>query len=404
MPDAMTLPPLLPDHVRASLHQSLWTKRNKMRDLLTGDHAFPLVRALRPPNGPALQADPASFRAFIDAWRAEPLQAAVQWETRGLQGAASQEVPTHLRLRSMEDLAQFLGPEACRLADAIHARIQPLAGLDSRTYSAAAHIHADLLAMGDQAFEQLLCLLPQMQAGMGRGRYLRELPLHSAGTKFIESNERIVTVLMDAITDGEVSNAGSLLAWLGCHDKPSGWLLIRALDDDLRGHLMGAETLRMASADIGRYGLPCERVLVVENDVCAYSLPQIKGCMAVAGTGGNLQWLAAQWVKAARVGYWGDMDTWGFVLLDRALGHAPHITPLMMDGSTLDRYSDRAVYEEAVIVDALHHLPTDEAHALCVIRGLARGASEGWRLEQEKLDGDFVHERVRAWASSQGRL
>ncbi|NIR95358.1 MAG: hypothetical protein GWO08_17415, partial [Gammaproteobacteria bacterium] len=48
-------------------------------------------------------------------------------------------------------------------------------------------------------------LLPQLRRGLGRGRYLRALPLQGVDTKFLENHLTLVTDLLDAHFNGDVS-------------------------------------------------------------------------------------------------------------------------------------------------------------------------------------------------------
>jgi hypothetical protein len=58
--------------------------------------------------------------------------------------------------------------------------------------------------------------------------------------------------------------------------------------------------------------------------------------IAVLGSGLNLEWMNATWLKDRRIAYWGDIDTWGLVMLAAARRRQPHLEPLLMDRELFD--------------------------------------------------------------------
>ncbi|MCG0434814.1 DUF2220 domain-containing protein [Pseudomonas aeruginosa] len=64
------------------------------------------------------------------------------------------------------------------------------------------------------------------------------------------------------------------------------------------------------------------------------------------GGGANTAWLQAEWLKDRRIGYWGDLDTWGLKFLADARLRQPHVEAVMMDRDTLIAHVERGVCEE----------------------------------------------------------
>src|SRR5690606_16053872 len=92
--------------------------------------------------------------------------------------------------------------------------------------------------------------------------------------------------------------------------------------------------------------LPARRILLVENERSLRQLPQpLPGTIAILGSGLNLAWLAAPWLQACDVAYWGDLDTWGLAMLATARRHLPQLHALLMDRSSFDAHVQRAVAE-----------------------------------------------------------
>ncbi|MEX6728926.1 Wadjet anti-phage system protein JetD domain-containing protein [Pseudomonas aeruginosa] len=85
---------------------------------------------------------------------------------------------------------------------------------------------------------------------------------------------------------------------------------------------------------------------VTRTSRLAYGLPELPGTIAVFGGGANTAWLQAEWLKDRRIGYWGDLDTWGLKFLADARLRQPHVEAVMMDRDTLIAHVERGVCEE----------------------------------------------------------
>ena len=105
----------------------------------------------------------------------------------------------------------------------------------------------------------------------------------------------------------------------------------------------------------------------------------------------------AHWLRQRKVAYWGDMDTWGLLMLARARQYCPNLTALLMEQTLFDEYADgRAVAEPAPAQkDAPEGLKEDEARFYGYLLRQARG-----RLEQEYLPGGVVREVLVGWCES----
>ena len=67
---------------------------------------------------------------------------------------------------------------------------------------------------------------------------------------------------------------------------------------------------RVPASELQATPLPAAHILLVENERCLHLLPRpLAGTIAILGAGRNLAWLAAPWLQARRVAYWGDIDT-----------------------------------------------------------------------------------------------
>lgn len=220
-----------------------------------------------------------------------------------------------------------------------------------------------------------LRLAALLEPASGGGAPLRAHPqLEGLDSKFFERNEAMLVALLDLRFDGEVSRQG-LAAFLGSLDEKENWLLVADLD----GRLLPFQSLRLTSATLAERELPGSHLLVVENERCLHLLPKLAGTIAVLGTGFDVGWLAASWVRERTVAYWGDIDSWGLEILARVRQSLPDVRALLMAKETFLEYSSRAVVEPAsTSVPSREFLRKEEIALLEYLQ-----ASDIDRLEQE---------------------
>lgn len=125
--------------------------------------------------------------------------------------------------------------------------------------------------------------------------------------------------------------------------------------------------------------------VIVENLETGIALPDIPGCIALMKLGlavsvvGKLPWL-----NEIPVVYWGDLDTHGFVILERAREVLPQLTSILMDVETIVSYLSLAGTDpkQHPKIELAHLKPTERA----VYDGLY---ADTWgtklRIEQERL-------------------
>ena len=228
----------------------------------------------------------------------------------------------------------------------------------------------------------------QLTPGCAQGKPLRAMQLCGCDTKFFERHQGLLTALADERFDGDVSQQG-LTAFLDADPEGEHWLLIQ----DLSEAGMPYPRMRLTAEDLRTRALPGTHVLIVENERCVHQLPRnLPGAVAILGAGRNLGWLAAPWLQRRRVAYWGDLDTWGLVMLGIARNHLPGLSSLLMDADTLAAHADMTV-REPVPADVRLLAAHPDLQALAqVLHQRARG-----RLEQEFLPQDDVRRAIVRW-------
>lgn len=234
-------------------------------------------------------------------------------------------------------------------------------------------------------------LATQLYPGCARGRPLRLLAEHGVDTKFFERNATLLTKLLDERFEGAASEQG-LTAFLDAFEESSHWVLVVPLQPGL----LPFKRLRLTTSELAETQLPGSRLLVVENEQCIHLLSEtVPDTIAVLGAGLDLQWLASRHLAGKQIAYWGDMDTWGLMMLARARLHQPAVEALLMERELFDEHSPgNAVVELAKALESIPPgLLTDEADFYRYLLVQERG-----RLEQEYLPKVQVELAIRKWA------
>lgn len=234
-------------------------------------------------------------------------------------------------------------------------------------------------------------LATRLSPGCARGRPLRLLAEHGVDTKFFERNASLLTWLLDERFGGAASEQG-LTTFLDAFEESSHWVLVVPLQPEL----LPFKRLRLTTAELAETPLPGSRLLVVENEQCIHLLPEnLPDTLAVLGSGLDLQWLASAHLAGKHIAYWGDMDTWGLLMLARARLHQPTVEALLMERELFEQHSPvSAVLEPTKALDsAPPGLLADEADFYRYLLVQERG-----RLEQEYLPKEQVERAIEQWA------
>ncbi|MDC9594703.1 DUF2220 family protein [Xenorhabdus sp. IM139775] len=232
-------------------------------------------------------------------------------------------------------------------------------------------------------------LANRLTPGCANGLPLRLLSGLGVDTKFIENNTSLLTRLLDERFEGEASKQG-LTTFLDALDKNNHWVLVIPLSSGL----LPFKKSKVTTVELADVKLPASRLLVVENEQCQHQLPALPDTIAILGAGLDLQWLSNPDLEGKSVAYWGDMDTWGLLMLARARKHHPTLSALLMHRELFDEHaSDKAVPEPVKAQDTIPDgLLNEEADFYHYLADRQRG-----RLEQEFLPIDVVISVLTRW-------
>lgn len=236
-----------------------------------------------------------------------------------------------------------------------------------------------------KAAEVAMALTP----GCAAGRPLRAVSVCGSDSKFFERHRGLLIELLDERFDGQVSEVG-LEAFLDAPDEGEHWLLVAPL---ATGILPFAQQ-RVRARELAATPLPASHILIVENERCLHQLPKLPNTIAVLGSGLNLEWMNATWLKDERIAYWGDIDTWGLVMLAAARRRQPHLEPLLMDRELFDAMCTALSVNESRPAgeQSPEGLTEPERDFYQHLRKLDKG-----RIEQEFLPRERVVAALERW-------
>jgi hypothetical protein len=151
---------------------------------------------------------------------------------------------------------------------------------------------------------------------------------------------------------------------------------------------------RVRARELRDAPLPAERILLIENDRCLHLLPALPDTIAVLGSGLDLAWLCADWLRERRLAYWGDMDTWGLRMLARARTLQPHLVPLLMDQPLFERLAGTLAVPEPITAGPVPPDGLEESQRKFYAHLVAQAKG---RIEQEFLPADIVSDALSRW-------
>ncbi|MEP7247468.1 MAG: Wadjet anti-phage system protein JetD domain-containing protein, partial [Gammaproteobacteria bacterium] len=368
-----------------------WTRQwelpdNRVQRLLNPD-AWPLSLPVPKPTSVQFSNETSRVREHIRRWRSVSVGRVV-WQAVSFRGGSEPvEIPVAWELNTPSEWAVVTADAAimrrldrlARLWDTIPAQFHHL--MARQPHLLEDKNHADVV----KATEVALGLTP----GCAQGRPLRAVSVGGIDTKFLERHRNLIVQLLDVVYDGQVSELG-LETFLGALDESDHWLLLAPLCADL----LPFTQQRVRASELRSTPLRGSHILIVENERSLHQLPQLNDTTAVLGAGLNLEWMDAPWLRAMRLGYWGDLDTWGLQMLAAARRRGPGLTPILMTREVFEKFGPACAVAEPVQAaeTAPDYLCEDETALYRYLRAAERG-----RLEQEFLPAGTVGDAVLSW-------
>ena len=106
-----------------------------------------------------------------------------------------------------------------------------------------------------------------------------------------------------------------------------------------------------------------------------------------------MTWLTADWLNSKNIAYWGDIDSWGLSFLSDARAHLPNLTALMMNQNTVELHHAAMVNEPSSVLKLPIALTEAEQNLFYALKNRDFEAN---RLEQERLNSDYIYAQIQA--------
>ena len=390
---------LLPEAASAQLARhyqrghAAWLRATQPPDTTS---RWPWRLPLGSPTEAEATARPTGVRAWVQAWQAWPGPGVVQWHTVQWPRLGSQHLPQALVLPGPEALADIAGQgrrwrRASTRLGSLAVAWPPLAGAN-----VSQRVFDSLADDTDDDIQRLAALLHWVATQPASGLTLRQLPVPGLHTKWLEQRKALVLDLL-ALRPGADAAAGrDLHAHLGL-TRPPVRLRLRLLCPQLRQGVGGLTDLEAPLAELAALRWQPQRVLVVENLDSGLALPDLAGTVAVLKLGHAVSQLRQlPWLAGAQLVYWGDIDTHGLVMLDKARQAWPQVQSMLMDPATLRAHHSLCVEEPQPWAGPTPTLL--QGDELALFNGLVQGTwGHQLRLEQERLPWNLV---LRALAAA----
>lgn len=357
---------------------------NQHRTWLAGGGSWPLAVSLGAPTEKDIAEDRGAVRSWASAWQSKIGPGEVVFEERQFARLGKHWLPVSLIFSDAGQVAAAAG-QARRWSTAVERyqrmlRRWPLLGQGSSLAS-----KFDVLAdYGDEDFERLMSLLAWLELNPMSGLYLRQLPVEGLDTKWLEKRTGLVATLLRALRATVPEDESDFHDLCGLR-KPAHRVRVRLLCPALRTAVGGLCDIEAPIGELAKLPIAPKAVIIVENLETGLALPSMSGVAVVMGLGNAVSALGKlSWLLEADAVYWGDIDTHGFAILDRARRSVPHLRSVLMDEATLHSHRALWVQEASQCPNVpLEALSTEERSCYENLRAHTWG--QRVRLEQERL-------------------
>ncbi|MDR5839198.1 Wadjet anti-phage system protein JetD domain-containing protein [Caballeronia sp. LZ034LL] len=357
---------------------------NQHQTWLSGGGSWPLIVSLGTPTEKDIAEDPTAVRSWASAWQGRTGPGEVAFEARQFVRLGKHMLPVTLSLADAQQVAAAVGQSRRWTTAAGRIRLM-LDRWSSLAYGNALASRFDILAdYTDEDFDRLMSFLAWVESNPQSNLYLRQIPVEGLDTKWLEKRMGLIAGLLRAIRG--VSSEDIDFHTLCGLRKPAHRVRIRLLCPSLRAQVAGLCDIEAPAVELAGLPISPRTVFIVENLETGLAFPDIPDAVVVMRLGNAVGVLGAlPWIQAAVVAYWGDIDTHGFAILDRARRVVPHLRSVLMDEATLLSHESLWGQELSQCPDVpLLTLTTDERRVYGHLRSNTWG--QRVRLEQERLN------------------
>ena len=385
-----------PDDVQKQLSRRF---KNKHREWLTTGNdenrpegsAWPLEINLDVPTENQALKQVEDVRAWVATWQAWNGVGTLAWNDRRWRILGTQRVPEKLVLDTPAEVTQWVG-EADRWGRA-QQRYAELLGRWPALASKLARYFGLLADYSDVDYRRLVDMIAWIDANPASNLYPRQLPVAGLDSKWLEKRKGLLAELVEAVR-GEPAGESDFFRRCGLKAPPQ-TVRLRILDHGLRARVGGLGDISSPWKQLADLDIPATNVVIVENLQTGLAFDDLPDSVVIMQLGYGVDVLGRlPWINKAHCVYWGDLDTHGFAILNRARMYLPELKSVLMDEETL--HDHRALWVEEKVPYGAGALTLLSDSEQAVYQALKRnGWGQNVRLEQERIAWDVAWKALR---------
>ncbi|MDR1974909.1 MAG: DUF2220 family protein [Bacteroidales bacterium] len=237
-------------------------------------------------------------------------------------------------------------------------------------------------------WDSLLKVCKYFKSNPNPNLYIRELPVQ-VHTKFIEKNKTIIRELLDIIVEKYVQQSEKDFEKRFNLKYAEPTVRFRILDKNVsQQYFSGIDDLSIPVSQFEHLKLPVKRAFVIENKMNVLTFPAMSETIVLFGMGYGVEILKnVRWLSRVELFYWGDFDADGFQILSQFRGYFPHTRSILMDKSTFYKFFEKESSRSPAKVTTILNLTNEEQELYELLK------ANNWRLEQEKIQIDYVRKK-----------
>jgi hypothetical protein len=378
-----------PADARAAVRKK-WDSGALLGALARDDEWVPFAVPLRGPSAREIGARLADVQSWAASWsRAGPLR--VEYKQVGGRQFGVNSIPARAWVDAADQAWDLLGVRAQVATFVMTIELTRRQCPELLSWLVRRPLRA--LELADR-WPDLLRVVLAIADGPDRG-YLRQLDVPGTDTKFIEKHRGVLGELLDlALPPSRVDTAAvGFERRYGFLRKP-GYVRFRA-------GIAGFTELTVRADEFSAPPPGVQTVFVIENEITYLAFPRPDDAMVIWGNGYAVPVLEPlSWLGDLDVVYWGDIDTHGFVILDRLRAMFPKVRSMLMDRETLLAHRGQWVTEPSQARDVLTRL--DAAETSLYQELLAGSLGICVRLEQERIGYGLIEGALCPVTSASG--
>jgi hypothetical protein len=390
-----------PDKVKRTLRRR-WDSGRALAAFVEGVPWEPIGVALRGPKAGDLASDLDRVRTWVLSWQhAGDRLGRLEYRRVGGRLVGMNKLPVKVWVDSYEQLWSALGTQK---------QAQRFTELVAAARSATPRLvewmtgHPMRVLELEPEWPAIVATVKWIDACADGARYIRQIDVPGVDTKFIERNRGVLAGLLDhQLDERRIDQSKPRTDFAGRYgflQRPS-YVRIRSLSPG-QPLVEGYSELMFRIDELAVRPLPGATVYVVENETTYLAFPPVEDALALFGGGYAVSILKQlDWLGDRDLIYWGDIDTHGFVMLDRLRRRFPQARSMLMDRDTLLAHEGQWVTEDTPRVAHLENLQPEEADLYRDLVEDALGPSV--RLEQERIWYPAIGHAVTALAGRFGR-